>query len=167
MFNSVRAAQPLSTPVPSELSAILEAPVRNVLIHINGPPKESNSSASHVRFGSTAEMARSNCDVRFTLESGHSPTRSGCQLWAINRLMHRSKTASLFDRFVGEGAQRRGHSEAKRLRGLEVDRQFELGQPLDWQIAWLGAPEDTTDVESGMTISFRHTIAVAHKAARR
>jgi hypothetical protein len=27
-------------------------------------------------------MARSNCDVRFTPESGHSPTRSGCPLWA-------------------------------------------------------------------------------------
>ena len=80
--------------------------------------------------------------------------------------MHRSKTVSLFDDFVGKGEQRRGHSEAKRLRGLEVERQFELGQLLDWQIAWLGAPEDTTDVESGMTISFRHTIAVAHKAAR-
>ena len=39
MFGSVRAAQPLTTPVPSELSAILEAPVRNVLIHINGPSK--------------------------------------------------------------------------------------------------------------------------------
>src|SRR5260370_26395474 len=72
----------------------------------------------------------------------------------------------LLDHLVGDGEQRWGYSEAKRLRGLEVDRQFELGQPLDWQIAWLGAPEDTTDVESGMTISFRHTIAVAHKAAR-
>src|SRR5437660_12903948 len=83
----------------------------------------------------------------------------------ISRLMHRSKTISLFDDFVGKGEQRRGHSEAKRLRGLEVDRQFELSQPLDWQIAWIGAPEDTTDVESGMTISFRHTLAVANKAA--
>jgi len=61
MFGSVRAAQPLSTPVPSELSAILEAPVRNVLIHINGP---SNSSASHVRFGSGTDMTASTYDVR-------------------------------------------------------------------------------------------------------
>ena len=52
MFGSVRAAQPSSIPVSSELSAILEAPVRNVLIHIKGPPMASNSSASHVRSGS-------------------------------------------------------------------------------------------------------------------
>jgi hypothetical protein len=40
---------------------------------------------------------RSNRDVRFTPESGHSPTRSGRLLWAISGLMHRSKTLSLFD----------------------------------------------------------------------
>jgi hypothetical protein len=32
-----------------------------------------------------------NFDVRFTPESGHSPTRSGCLLRAITGLMHRSK----------------------------------------------------------------------------
>ena len=46
-----------------------------------------------VRFGSEADMARSNFDVRFTPppESGHSPTQSGCLLWARSGLMHRSK----------------------------------------------------------------------------
>ena len=44
-----------------------------------------------VRFGSKADVTLLNFHVRFTPESGHSPTRSGCLLWAISGLMHRSK----------------------------------------------------------------------------
>jgi hypothetical protein len=36
----------------------------------------------NVRFGSKADVTLLNFDVRFTPESGHSPTRSGCLLWA-------------------------------------------------------------------------------------
>jgi hypothetical protein len=46
-------------------------------------------------FGSKADVTLLNFDVRFTPESGHSPTRSGCLLWA------RSRHPSL-DHFVGE-----------------------------------------------------------------
>ena len=35
-------------------------------------------------------MTLLNFDVRFTPESGHSPTRSGCLLWATSGLMHRN-----------------------------------------------------------------------------
>ena len=45
-----------------------------------------------VRFGSKADMTLLNFDVRFTPKSGHSPTRSGCLLWAISGLMQCSKT---------------------------------------------------------------------------
>jgi hypothetical protein len=38
-----------------------------------------------VRFGSQADVTLLNFEVRFTLESGHSPTRSGCLLWANSR----------------------------------------------------------------------------------
>jgi hypothetical protein len=44
-----------------------------------------------VRFGSQADVTLLNFDVRFTPESGHSPTRSGCLLWAKNGLMQRNK----------------------------------------------------------------------------
>jgi hypothetical protein len=37
-----------------------------------------------VRFGSKADVTLLNFDVRFTPESGHSPTRSGCLLWAMS-----------------------------------------------------------------------------------
>ena len=81
MFGSVRAAQPSSIPVSSKLSAILEAPVRNVLIHINGSPMASNSSASHVRSGSLSDITACPYDVRLSLESGHPPdTRKCCDL---------------------------------------------------------------------------------------
>jgi len=49
------------------------------------------SRAIDVCFGSKADVTLLNFDVRFTPESGHSPTRSGCLLWAKSRLMHRSK----------------------------------------------------------------------------
>jgi len=39
----------------------------------------------NVRFGSKADVTLLNFDVRFTPESGHSPTRSGCLLWATSR----------------------------------------------------------------------------------
>ena len=47
--------------------------------------------APDVRFGSKADMARSNCDVRFTPNSGHPSTQSKCLLWAISGPMHCNK----------------------------------------------------------------------------
>jgi hypothetical protein len=43
------------------------------------------SAADVVRFGSQAGMTLLNFDVRITPESRHSPTRSGCLLWAETR----------------------------------------------------------------------------------
>jgi hypothetical protein len=39
--------------------------------------------ADYVRFGSKADVTLLHFDVRFTPESGHSPTRSVCLLWDI------------------------------------------------------------------------------------
>ena len=36
-------------------------------------------------WGQKADVTLLNFDVRFTPESGHSPTRSRCLLWAISR----------------------------------------------------------------------------------
>src|SRR6476646_7514474 len=71
----------------------------------------------------------------------------------------------LFDHLVGSYLQGRRHFEAKRFGCFEIDDKFEFRQPFDWQVAWLSAPEDTTNIESGMTISFHHTIAITHQAA--
>ncbi len=44
---------------------------------------------------------------------------------AHRRLMRRNKL-KLFDHLVGAGDERRRHSEAERLGGLEVDHELEL-----------------------------------------
>src|SRR5262249_45062185 len=66
----------------------------------------------------------------------------------------------LFDHLIGEREKRRRNCEAQRSGGFDVDHKLELGQSLDCQLARLGTPEDATDVDSSMTIGFRHTIAV-------
>ena len=45
--------------------------------------------------------------------------------------------------------QRMGDREAQRLRGLEVDHELELSRLLNWQVAWLGSPQDAIDVDRG------------------
>jgi hypothetical protein len=64
--------------------------------------------------------------VRFAPESGHQPTRRGCPLSATSGLMQCSKP-QLFDYLVGQLLKMQGHVEAKRLGGLQVDDQLELG----------------------------------------
>ena len=49
-----------------------------------------------VRFRSKADVTLLNFDVRFAPESGHSPTRSGCLLWAITGLMHRNNRCAAY-----------------------------------------------------------------------
>jgi hypothetical protein len=61
-----------------------------------------------VRFGSQADVTLLNLDVRFTPESGYSPTRSGCPLWA------QKQTHAL--------QQNRGDSMEQFCRGLTLRR---------------------------------------------
>jgi hypothetical protein len=49
----------------------------------------------HVAEESTTDILRRSTDVRFTPESGHSPTRSGCLLWAETRHQPRVQTGIL------------------------------------------------------------------------
>jgi hypothetical protein len=61
----------------------------------------------------------------------------------------------LFDHFVG--AQQNGlwHRQSKRLGGLEVDDELELGRLHDGQVRGLGALEDLTGVETDVMKSVR------------
>jgi hypothetical protein len=43
---------------------------------------------------------------------------------------------------VGACHQRRGHSHAHRISGLEVDHQLELGRLFDWDVGDLDAAEE-------------------------
>jgi predicted amidohydrolase YtcJ len=46
------------------------------------PQSAAEAAIGDVRFGSKADVTLLNFDVRFTPESGHSPTRSRCLVWA-------------------------------------------------------------------------------------
>jgi hypothetical protein len=51
----------------------------------------------------------------------------------------------LFDHLVGDCDQRRWHSEAERLRGLEVDDKFEPGHLLDRNVGRLRPTQNLVD----------------------
>jgi hypothetical protein len=56
------------------------------------------------------------------------------------RVIHTFRNA-LLDHLVSAGEQRRWHGDAKRLRGLQIDDQLELGRLLDRQVGRLRSPE--------------------------
>src|SRR5215210_5955805 len=60
------------------------------------------------------------------------------------------KSSVLFDHFVGAVEQRQWDGEAERLRGFEIDHQFELGRQLHGKIARLCSFQNLVDV-SGCT----------------
>src|SRR5260370_12827161 len=69
-----------------------------------------------------------------------------------------------FDHFIGGHSHDLWHREAERLRRLEIDDQLELGRLHDGQIGRLGALENPTDVDAGLTISVGEVGRVAHEA---
>src|SRR5262249_15453127 len=56
---------------------------------------------------------------------------------------------ALLDHLIRPGQQRRWDGQPERLRGLEVDDQFELRGLLDGEVAWFGALENPVHVEGG------------------
>src|SRR5262245_51982281 len=71
----------------------------------------------------------------------------------------------LFDHLIGGVEQAQWNGKPKRFGCLEIDDKFEFGQPFDRQVARLGAPKDTTNIESSMSISFHQIIAISHQSA--
>src|SRR5215467_7089026 len=67
---------------------------------------------------------------------------------------NRTWTAYLFDHFVGALEESFRDGEADRLRGLEIDHQFEPRRLHDRQVARFLALEDATDIYAGLPVEF-------------
>ena len=52
-----------------------------------------------------------------------------------------------FDNLVGAGEERRGHFEAERLGGLQIDEQLKFVGSIDRDVARLGSVEDLLHVD--------------------
>ena len=73
------------------------------------------------------------------------------------------QTASLFDHLVGERQQGRGHDDAERFRGLEVDDKRKLARLLDGEIAGLGTIQDFRDIDARMTHTVERVGCIGHQ----
>ena len=77
--------------------------------------------------------------------------------------MHRSKTGSLFDHFVGADHEGQRHVDAERLGGFEVDDQLVLGRCLNWELRRCRAAQDTIYVGAGPAIGLADVDAVGNQ----
>src|SRR5262245_8557613 len=68
-----------------------------------------------------------------------------------------------FDHLVGGSEQLVWHREAEHPGRLVIDDQFELARLLDRQVRGFGVLEDTTGVDTNLTIGIRDIGRVAHQ----
>src|ERR1700692_2587907 len=69
-----------------------------------------------------------------------------------------------FDHLVGTGEQRRRHVKPENLGRLEIYHQFKLCGPLNRQIGWALALENSSSINSKRVISICETPSIAHQA---
>ena len=77
----------------------------------------------------------------------------------------RCAPVSFYD-LVGAREQRLRDGEPQRLRGLQVDHQFEPGRFLDRELSRLRPPQDFADVARGLSMLLAQIRAVRNQAAK-
>src|ERR1700730_11525531 len=73
-------------------------------------------------------------------------TRLSCKERAKSGREQMQQTARLLDHLVGAQQKLLRDRKPDRLRGLEVDRQYELGRQLDRKVARLLGPQNAVDI---------------------
>jgi hypothetical protein len=83
------------------------------------------------------------------------PTLGSCVISAVKGQQQTQCSAAkrrLFDHNVGEGEHGRGHGEANRLGGFQIDRQVELYRILYRQVCGFLAFQDAVDITCGLPV---------------
>ena len=78
--------------------------------------------------------------------------------------MGEQRKSALFDHLVGGREQCRGHGEAERFRGLEVDDKLNFCGLNHRQVGRLFALEDATRIDADLTERIGRNGPVAHEA---
>jgi hypothetical protein len=59
-----------------------------------------------------------------------------------------------FDDLVSAGEDGRRDCQAERIRGFEVNHEFEFGGLIDWNISWFNATKDLVHIVGNLLGSF-------------
>jgi hypothetical protein len=104
--------------------------------------------------------------VTCTILHSNPPIKSPCR-WRsrIKNRRCRGWVDALLDDLIRPQQQRRRDGEAERLRGLEVDDEFELARLLDGQIARPGAFQDSIGEVCSADPESRNVHTVGHEPA--
>jgi len=72
---------------------------------------------------------------------------------------------TLVDDVVGEREQFRGHHEAKRFSGPQIDDQLQFWRELYRQVGRFGTPENLNDISGRTTKAFSQVDPVAYQSS--
>jgi hypothetical protein len=98
-------------------------------------------------------------DVRFGAHCGLKSDTAPCPTSAI------AEVALSFDHLIAAGEQRRRHAEAERLRGLQVDSQFEFCRLLDRDVARLRPAQNLVDKFGGASVQVHEVWSIGPPAS--
>src|SRR5215472_7757048 len=95
--------------------------------------------------------------------SGRYRLSDRCPLWAKSGREQSQQSNRLFDHLVRGDQQVGRYGQAERLRGLQVDDQFELGRCLNRKIGRLLALEDAVDVPCRLAKPLGEVKSISHQ----
>jgi len=85
-------------------------------------------------------------------------------IWSL-RITWCPLIVSLFNHLIGERNQPRWNGEAEGFGSPEIDDELELGRLQDWQIAWLCAFQDLSNIVASLSVGIRDIRSVADQSA--